>query len=327
MSHMLYQKDTMFSVRETPWHGLGTVLGAAPSVSEAIKTAGLDWTVETRPVYDATGKVMPALAMFRNDDNSVLGVVGPNYSPLQNSEAFDFFQPFLDNGVAELETAGSLQNGRKIWVLAKIKNTTQDVVGGDPVNAYVLLSNSHDGTLAVRTGFTPIRVVCNNTLSAAIRKGRSPMLRIRHVGKVADTLAAVQETMNLATQQFEASIEQYRMLASKPITTADLNEYIKVVFATKSQKEAMENEDMVVEELNSGRKVAEEITGFFESGRGNDMPGVRGTYWAAYNAVNEYLNYSSGRSDDTRLASLWFGPNQNRNKEALKVALTMAGNE
>ncbi len=249
MSHGIEQKDTMFAVGETPWHRLGKVVTNAPSIKEAIQLAGLDWKVGTKPLFDAENKVMPALATFREDDKATLGVVGLNYKPLQNSEAFDFFQPFIDNKMVQLETAGSLYSGRKVWVLAKVTNSAQEVAQNDAIENYVLLSNSHDGSLAIRTGFTPIRVVCNNTLTFAINDKRSSLIRIKHVGNPVEALEAVRETMNTAKASFEATIEQYKVLASKQIVESDLEKYVRVIFATKAQKADLEDETITAEEL------------------------------------------------------------------------------
>jgi phage/plasmid-like protein (TIGR03299 family) len=322
MAHELMKKDTMFSVKETPWHKLGVVLPEAPTVEQAIIAANLDWEVRTKPLFTAENEVVPALATYRTDDNSILGVVGPTYKVLQNIEAFNFFQPFLDSKEASFETAGSLRNGRRVWVLAKINREDSVIVpqSDDRVSKYILLSNSHDGTLAVRVGFTPIRVVCNNTLQMAINGGASQLIRLRHSGNIVETLNNVREVMNAADAKFEATADQYRLLATKDISKSDLEKYVKIVFATKKQTE----EALSTEELTSGKRVMEDITRLFESGRGNDMTGVKGTLWAAYNAVTEYIQYERGNDTANRLDNLWFGTGASLNKKALDTALIMA---
>src|SRR6185295_11897446 len=127
---------------------------------------------------------------------------------------------------AQIETAGSLRQGKRVWVLAKINRDPLVIKGNDVVEKYVLLSNSHDGTLAVRVGFTPIRVVCNNTLSMAINSEASKLIRIKHTKNVVSNLESVQEIMNLADQEFQATAEQYRMLTRKDINSKDLEKYI-----------------------------------------------------------------------------------------------------
>lgn len=324
MAHMIDQtvetNGAMFSVGEAPWHKLGVTLQEAPGIAEAINLAGLDWRVGTKPLFTQQGEGVEAKATFREDTNKILGVVGPSYKPLQNSEAFDFFQPFIDAKVATLETAGSLAGGKRIWVLAKLAADPMQITKEDVVNKYALLSNSHDGTTAGRVGFTGIRVVCQNTLSAAVNSKQSQLLRVRHVGNVVEALENVREIMNTVNASFEATAEQYRALAQKHINQKDLEKFVKIVFATKKQMEEMTS----VEELTSGARVMDDIQRLFETGRGNDMPTVRGTMWAAYNAVTEYLQYERGENEGKRLESLWFGQGANMSREALKVAITMA---
>jgi len=322
MAHEIRAKDNMFSVNEVPWHRLGVVLPNAPTVQEGILAAGLNWEVGTKPLFTAEGEAAPAMATFRKDDNSILGVVGPTYKPLQNLEAFNFFQPFLDTKEASLETAGSLKDGRRVWVLAKINRSDSIIVpkADDRVSKYVLLSNSHDGTLAVRVGYTPIRVVCNNTLTLAHDENVSQLIRIKHTGNVVENLEKVREVMDTANATFEATAEQYRFLASREINQKDLEKFVKVVFATpKQQKEASSPE-----ELGSGSRVMADIQQLFEHGQGNDLPGVAGTYWAAYNAITEFVQYKRGNDEANRLDQTWFGTGMSLNKKALKTALILA---
>lgn len=323
MSHEILAKDSMFSVKEVPWHALGVVLPAAPTVEEAIIAAKLNWEVGTKPLFTAEKLPVPALATYRKDDGAILGVVGTSYKPLQNIEAFKFFQPFLDTREASFETAGSLKNGQRVWVLAKINREDSVIVSksDDRVSKYVLLSNSHDGTLAVRVGFTPVRVVCNNTLTMAHDGKASQLIRIKHTGNIVENLEKVREIMDVANSQFEATAEQYRFLASKEINAKDLEKFVKIIFATKKQKE----EATSIEEMTSGARVMGDIKNLFETGMGNDLPGVKGTYWAAYNAITEYVQYNRGNDTASRLDSLWFGTGNTINKKALETALIMAG--
>lgn len=324
MSHEIRAKDNMFSVKEVPWHHLGVVLPSAPTVEEAILAAKLNWEVGTKPLFTAEKQAVPAMATFRKDDGAILGVVGNGYKPLQNAEAFKFFQPFLDTNSASFETAGSLKNGQRVWVLAKINRTDSVIVekADDRVSKYILLSNSHDGTLAVRVGFTPIRVVCNNTLTMAHDDitGTTQLIRIKHSGNVAANLEKVREIMDAANSRFEATAEQYRFLASKEINQKDLEKFVKLIFATKKQKDQAPS----MEELTAGSRVMGDIQRLFETGMGNDLPGVKGTYWAAYNAITEFVQYERGNDAGKRLDSLWFGTGATINKKALDTALIMA---
>jgi phage/plasmid-like protein (TIGR03299 family) len=316
---MAHQIETMFSVKETPWHGLGEVIQDAPSVESGIKLAGLDWAVETQPLFVADGREVTHRAVVRTSDESILGVVGPKWKPLQNADAFAWFQPFLDAGTAKLTTAGSLCAGRRVWVLAEIGNPLT-VVKGDEVRRFVLLSNSHDGTQSVRVGFTPIRVVCANTLAMAESKGAgSKLLRLRHTKGLKDVMAHVRDVMALANSEFEATANQYKRLAtSKVVKRDDLRDYVKrVLLLTDDPKKPGELSKKSADTFAA-------VLEAFDSGKGTDIKKVRGTWWNAYNAVTEFLSYSRGKTADGRLDSLWFGEGFKINEDALDVALEMA---
>jgi phage/plasmid-like protein (TIGR03299 family) len=181
-----HEVESMMYVGNERWHGLGRGLpeGTQLNIREAIAAAGLDWEVQLRSVLTfAEGKGLVQIpdyfATYRTSDGLVPGIVGADYQPLQNRDAFRWFQTFLDAGEAVLETAGSLKKGRKVWILAKIKQDNIAIKKDDEVASYVLLSNSHDGSLSVRVGFTPIRVVCNNTLCLALESQASKLLRVK----------------------------------------------------------------------------------------------------------------------------------------------------
>ena len=213
-----------------------------------------------------------------------------------------------------------MRQGKRVWVLAKINRDPLVITGNDVVEKYVHLSNSHDGTLAVRVGFTPIRVVCNNTLSMAINSEASKLIRIKHTKNVVSNLESVQEIMNLADSEFEATAEQYRALVMKDINSKDLEKYVKLIFNTTAKLvEAGGNVDNL-----SNKRILEQIIPLFEKGRGNDMTGVKGTMWAAYNAVNEYLQYERGSDNSNRMDNMWFGDSARLNKKALETALILA---
>jgi phage/plasmid-like protein (TIGR03299 family) len=315
---MAHNIETMFSVRQTPWHGLGKVVQDAPNAADAIKLAGLDWTVNRQQAYikvNGVDQVIPnQKAIVRSSDNTVLSVMHDNYQPLQNVDAFNFFNPFVDSGLASFETAGALRQGKVIWVLATLNRAPIEVgKGGDVVNKHLLLSNSHDGSMAVRVGFTPIRVVCNNTLTAAHHSGDSKLLRIKHAGNLQQNMKNVQEIVNALDARFEATAEQYNKLANVMINSADLQNYVDVIFDLKPQ--GTEREQL------RAKKMRETITALFENGAGAHLQSARGTLWGAYNAVTEYLTHEQGKELDTRLNSNWFGENMRTNDFALETAL------
>ncbi len=315
---MAHEVETMAYFGERPWHGLGTTLDEADLCDwpSACRRAGLDWEVELVPLVAAdTWAGVAHRAVRRTSDSRVLGVVGPRYAPLQNREAFAWFQPFLDAREAALHTAGSLKSGSRIWVLAKLNRDPLVIAEGDEVEKYLLLSHGHDGSLAVRCGFTPVRVVCANTLAMAHGSEAGKLIRVRHTGDVLANLENVRAIMDLANAEFEATAEQYRRLARKGVNQADLRQYVRRVL--KVEEEA----DISTRTKN----IVEEIVGLAEAGRGNDLPSVRGTLWTSYNAISEWLTHERGRSTDARLNSLWFGDSALTNRYALEVALDMAG--
>ncbi len=313
MAHMV---ESMFYVGKEPWHGLGTPIPADKQISvrEAIVAAKLDWQVELRPLYTekpdggAKSGILDHYAVCRTSDNAFLGLVGPDYVPLQNEEALKWFQPFLDFDSATLETAGSLNGGRQVWALAKIRNGNMDVGKEDPVAHYILLSNAHDGSIAVRVGFTPIRVVCNNTLTLAHYSKASQLLRVRHTSGLHYNLELIREIMNVAGREFSATVTQYRRLQKRGIDAAGLERYVRVVFSLPEDK--------------GGKELIPNIIYLFENGRGSKEAGR--TYWGAYNAVTEYLNYFRGRTQDNTLSSLWFGESTRISRQALTTAMKMA---
>lgn len=306
----------------TPWHGLGTVIEGETCYDwkACVKTVPqLDSDVEKVALQTFDGQEVPdVFAIRRKLDGKIVSngkTVGRTFNILQSSEMGDWFKPFLETRQAQIHTVGLLAGGSRIWALAKLNLDPMEIVPGDAVEKFVLLSHAHDGTLAVRAGFTPIRVVCANTLALAHGNGAaSKLIRIRHGADVVQNLENVREIMNLANQEFEATAGQYKLLASKQINTNDLVKYVKTVLKVK------EGEEISTRTKN----IIEEIMGLCEAGRGQDIPGVRGTLYAAYQGYNEFLCYKKGHGQETRLNSLFWGLNAEANKFALETALAMA---
>jgi phage/plasmid-like protein (TIGR03299 family) len=309
--------ESMAFFGATPWHGLGTALDEADLYDwpKAAEKSGLDWSVELVSLVTAdTQATVENKAVRRTSDGRILGVVGPRFTVLQNRDAFAWFQPYLEAREAALATAGALAKGSRIWVLAKLNRDPLVIAEGDTVEKYLLLSHGHDGSLAVRCGFCGIRVVCSNTLAMAHKSDAGKLIRVKHTKDLHENLANIREVMNLANQEFEATAQQYRLLARKSINQADLTNYVKKVLKVD------EGQEVSTRTKNS----IAEIVALCESGRGNNLPTVSGTYWTAYNGVSEWLSYNRGRNPDSRLNSLWFGDSANLNRHALHTALEMA---
>lgn len=321
---MAHEVESMIFKGETPWHGLGTQIGEEVGFKEAFDLSGLNWKVETRPLFRQNGEAYEdvnehAKVVVRTTDNRILGVVGPRWTPLQNEDAFGIFEPMIESKLMKIETAGSLRMGERVWVLCSLNLDPSVIVPGDEVRKFALLSNGHDGKLAVRFGFTPIRVVCANTLALAHGDEASNLIRVRHHKFVKQNVEKLREVMNLANQQFETTAEGFRDLARRQINAEDLAKYVKVVFDMDETEE-----NGIVTMATRTKNKLDEITKLFEAGKGNSQEGVRGTWWAAYNAVAEYLSYGAGRNADNRMDSLWFGVNGNKNQLALKLALALS---
>ncbi len=345
MAHMLATDNQgqamMAYAGATPWHSLGTAITdeAVCYDPQAFMTvAKMDWMAHkrrlSRPVPQADGTVKHedanAWEVYRESDGAILAdMVGQRYTILQNKEAFNWFKPFLEAKEAALHTGGVLFNGSRIWILAKLNRDPMEIAAGDIVEKYILLSHSHDGSLAVRAGFTPIRVVCWNTLSMAHSDEASKLIRLKHSKNIHKNLDNLRDVMNAVNAEFEATAEQYRLLVSKAINQADLRKYVKRVFKVDAEDNVIwptGERSKEMKELCSERQkhILEEVFKLVESGKGNNLPSVSGTYWAAYNGVTEYLSYVNGRNEDNRLNSLWYGVNATTNKEALKAAVQMA---
>ena len=318
-----------------PWHGLGV------SVPEEVgrdrvkfmEAANMNKMHSLHQLQTDTGIKVDRYAVVR-DDGKVVGNVGARYTLLQNHEAFEWFDEFLNLGEATFNTAGTLKEGAVVWILAKLNKNPMEIAAGDLVEKYLLLSHSHDGSLAVRVGFTPVRVVCANTLSMSHSNDASKLIRVKHSKNVKVNLENIRDTMNLANQEFEATAEQYRFLTTKHINQKDLQKYIRLVFAHQQPKllEATDDDIAWFKEGENDKEIVstrlkhtlETVFELAEAGKGNNLPSIRGTYWSAYNGVTEYLSYQNGNNDDSRMSSLWYGPAATLNRHALDTAMQLA---
>ena len=201
--------ESMFYVREVPWHGLGQRVEEAPSSADAIRLAGLTWDVIQQPIFLENGtQIMGNYCNVRSSDGKPLGIVGDRYKIVQNSEAFEFTDALLGEGV-KYETAGSLKDGKTIWLLARMPEQIE--VLGDKVEPYLVFTNTHDGSGAVRVTMTPVRVVCNNTLNLAL-KGAKRVWSARHTGSINNKLDDAVETLKFANKYLEATKETFEDL-------------------------------------------------------------------------------------------------------------------
>lgn len=304
---MAHEVETGFFVKKPAWHGLGVVLEDAPLPEDAIVAAGLDWTVALHEVQTTDGIPMDmAKAVVRQSDQRVLGCVGNGYVPLQNSEAFEWITPLCEEGIITLEAAGSLRNGQRVWLLGKVVGAEDQVRPGDVVKQHVLLAHGHDGTLAVRSGFTATRVVCQNTLSMAIHGESNDLMRIKHSMRMRDGLSMARNIIQARINDFHESMGIAKKLTQVEVDADMLVQYVTCVFEPESQ-EALE------------RRVGQ-LLPLFEEGTGNGQ----GSAWDLYNSVTEFLTHVRGRSADGRLDNLWFGGAANLNAVAWQEAMKLA---
>lgn len=311
----------MMYTGEVPWHRLGTRLDEPATASEAIEAAGLDFEVElTRLVTINDIPVQDKLAVVREDSHTILGVVGNTYRPVQNRECFGFLDAIVEDGSLRYHTAGALGKGERIWMLAKLPDDIRVRNSDDITEKYLLLSNSHDGSSSLRVFFTPIRVVCANTLAIAARNGRCQGVSIVHKGNLTSKIRQAQEVLGLAKRFYDDAEEQINRLARHYPSLRQLEEYFRQVYPDSPDGESTRT-----------KNVRQEMLRLFEEGIGHDMPDIRHTTWTALNAVTEYVDhYRSTRGTTSierasnRLESAWFGSGARLKERAWDLAHQMA---
>jgi phage/plasmid-like protein (TIGR03299 family) len=283
------------------------------SVDEVMKQSGLDFEVRAEDVFLEDGtKVPKCRATRRMDTKEILGTVGQNYKVLQNAESFAFFQPFIDTSKAYIDNVGTLKKGALTFIQAKVCIDPVEITNGDAVESYINIINSHTGITSVLCGYFPRRIFCQNQLPAL---KASKMLKVKHTKNVNISLQKIQEIMDVSNQEFLATCETYKFLASRGVNKKTLEKYVKLVFAKK-------NEEVEDTEETENSRILEKIEYLFENGRGaKESPN---TVYKLFNAVNEYLNYDAGRTPDSILYSLWNGVNYQLNQKALDVAVQIA---
>lgn len=221
---MAAEVESMFYVREKPWHGLGTSVEEAPDSERALVLAGLDWNVVQKPIYLDQGEEINGFkANVRDSDGSVLGVVSDRYKVVQNKEAFAFTDTLLGEGV-RYETAGSLQGGKKVWMLARLPR--EYIISGERISPYLVFTTSHDGSGAVKVAVTPIRVVCNNTLNLALRSANRSF-SMMHTQSVQSKIQEAHDTLFKAENYMDKLGSEIERLKTIKVTDNMVNEYIE----------------------------------------------------------------------------------------------------
>jgi phage/plasmid-like protein (TIGR03299 family) len=318
----------MAYVGDVPWHEQGVPVPSDISAAEIIRAAGLDWTVAKRPARGyppikkrgkpdgyARYEIIRCPREGTKDPEVMLGMVTGRYEPLQNVDAFKFFDPIVNEKTATFETAGALGAGERIWVLAKMPEIIQ-VVRGDDCEKYLLLSNTHSGQGSVIVKFTAVRVVRQNTPMLSLQDGQQAF-RVRHSRKMSDRLGEIGDLIAAANAAYAKAVEAFRQLAETRVRSdAVLDEYLSALFPrspTQEQNRTTPPKWTAVKDL-------------FETRPDLQLRGVKGTLWAAYNAVTAFEDYRKARDDtpSKRLDRVWFGSGSDLKVKALTEALRLA---
>lgn len=279
--------ESMFYTREKPWHGLGVRVEEAPTSADALRLAGLDWNVRSEYVLDSKGVIIPDYrANVRDRDEKVLGIVGNRYKIVQNTEAFAFTDELI-GGEVHYETAGSLKDGKQIWLLAKMP--TWDI-GGDEVEPYLCFSNTHDGSGAVKVCMTPVRVVCNNTLNLALNTAKRSW-SMRHTENISSKLSEARDCLFLANR-YMMGLSAYADTA-KHISLPDnqLKEYLNELFPVIGEP--------TERKVKNSREAKE---AFMVCYYAPDIQKFRGTAWGALNAMADFVGHAQPHNDRTTYA-------------------------
>lgn len=314
MAHNIEMVDgiaQMAYVGEVPWHGLGKQVPADLTPDQMLEAAGLDWEVTKVPAYSKVGGKNVDIgwsALVRDRDSRVIDVVSNDWNPVQNSEAFEFFNDFIAEGDMEMHTAGSLADGQIVWALAKVKDSFE-LFGGDRVDSYLHFTNFHKYGCSTDVRFTPIRVVCNNTLTLSLNTKVERMVKISHRKQFNGDDAKLM--LGVAAEKLAKYKEMAQFLGSKRASNEDTIEYFRRLWPVSENAKRTEI-----------TKNARDALAIVETQPGNEF--ARGTWWQNFNAVTYLTDHLAGRSQDTRLQSAWYGSNKGLKVRALETAVEMA---
>ena len=289
MAHELTQTAGRYEfayVGESPWHSLGHRLNQVATREEIMKAAGLEWTVFSEPLFLSDGTPVPGWkANVRSDTRAQLGVVSADYKVFQNGEGIQFLETVVGVAEAMYHTAGSIRHGRKVFACAKLPQMIV-VTPKDVVEQYLLMVNNHDGDGGLHLRFSPVRVVCANTLAAALRGAGAYQYSIRHVGDLDTEVKAAQQALGVGRRYFEAAGATYQALSARQITGQMFQQFVEGFLPLPtSDVDSAEAAQRERERILAARV---KVGVLYESGLGTDLPGVRGTAWGAVNAAIEW---------------------------------------
>lgn len=315
---------------QAAWHQLGHVVEGTLPAREAFELGGALFGVAARPIFTADMQEIPgSKAITRTDTGAVLSVMSGTYQTVQNDQLLRVAEALRED--VEMDAVCVLAEGRKVTFTATIRGAEGEVGRGDAVRQHLVGATSHDGTVAFQVLFSPVRVVCANTLAQALgASNASNTRRIRHTSNANDLIERLPLLIDVRRQQFTGGLAELRAMAATPCTDQLFREYVAGVFADQLRGTTNDKRG----DASTARPKTVEDLPFFESleakfggeAIGGDLPGMSGTYWGAYNTVTEYLSHDAGRSKDPvesarqRLEALWFG----RGAETANLAHTLA---
>jgi phage/plasmid-like protein (TIGR03299 family) len=281
MAHMV---ETAFYAKEPAWHGLGTVVSETQTSIDALRLAGLDWDVQKRDLfYDSNGlkKIEDRVANVRLSDGKLLGIVSDHYKILQNREAFSFIDELLDNQIepVKFEAAGSLDNGKRVWMLAHMK---PKMILGDEIIPYLVFTNSHDGSQAITAALTPTRVVCQNTLNLALKEAKRSW-SIKHMGDVKGKQKDAAMTLKLSVSymdNMEIMAEQYQQ---KKVTKERMIEIMNIIFPDDPEA-TMRARGNILDQK-------QQFLDVYAQGLVSDLKKFKGDAWGLYNGFADYASH------------------------------------
>ena len=297
---------------EVPWHNLGKQVSADLTPDQVLDEAGLNWEVEKVPAFANIAGKKTAVgwsALVRSEDNKVLDVVSDDWNPVQNADAFEFFNDFIAEGGMEMHTAGSLRGGQIVWALAKVKDSFE-LFGGDRVDSYLHFTNFHKYGCSTDVRFTPIRVVCNNTLTLSLNTKVERMVKISHRREFDGD--SVKLMLGVAQEKLAKYKDMAKYLGSKRYSAESMVDYFKTVFPVAGPANAKK-------EVSKSAKTA---MGVLDTQPGAEF--ARGSFWQLFNTVTYLTDHLAGKTADTRLQSAWYGSNKVLKTKALETALEMA---
>ncbi|RRK35341.1 DUF945 domain-containing protein [Schaedlerella arabinosiphila] len=271
--------ESMFYVRETPWHGLGTKVKEAPASNDALILAGLNWQVLQEPIFTAASEPIEGYKVnIRDSDRKALGVVTDRYKVIQNNEAFAFTDELLGEGV-RYETAGSLQGGKKVWLLAHMPQ--EYIISGEQISPYLVFSNTHDGSGAIKVALTPIRVVCQNTLNLALAKANRCWSMI-HTGDIHEKMQEARDTLLRAENYMQELGQEFENLRMKKLSDRQVTEYIEILLPLEDNSTPQQTKNI--------RKLREDMKmRYFDA---PDLQHVGKNAYRFVNAVSDFATHA-----------------------------------